>query len=63
MYILISSNNGRHYPELVSTKKKNIVDYLKEKGYYYSGKLGVYTHKNHSCINNQDYLIHEIKEI
>ena len=64
MYLLIriGTNDTRSY-ELVSKTKKKLVEYLKEKGYYYSKKCRRYINDKNCGISGgsgTDYLISEI---
>ena len=64
MYLLIriGTNDTRSY-ELVSKTKKKLVEYLKEKGYYYSKKWRRYIDDKNCGINGgsgTDYLISEV---
>ena len=62
MYILIELRiNGIESNELVSKHKGKLVRYLKEKGYYFSKKYGIYISKDIESVT--DFKIEKIKEI
>ena len=64
MFILIGIRTGGiEFPEYVSKKKSRLEEYLKEEGYYFSKKFGLYIDDRTNGGSGIDYIIEEIDEL